>query len=119
MAALLNLYWLDGVVAIGIAIRIFYSAIEFFMQSYDVLLDKSMPEKEIDEIKETIKSYEKIDHIDKVTSKAVGNSFVVIIKVSVDGDMTVSESHDIVGKMKAEIMKQKNVYDVIVHVNPA
>ena len=118
MAALLNLYWLDGVVAIGIAIRIFYSAIEFFMQSYDVLLDKSMPEKEIDEIKETIKSYEKIDHIDKVTSKAVGNSFVVIIKVSVDGDMTVSESHDIVGKMKAEIMKQKNVYDVIVHVNP-
>ena len=118
MAALLNLYWLDGVVAIGIAIRIFYSAIEFFMQSYDVLLDKSMPEKEIDEIKETIKSYEKIDHIDKVTSKAVGNSFVVIIKVSVDGDMTVSESHDIVGKMKAEIMKQKNVYDVIVRVNP-
>ena len=88
------------------------------MQSYDVLLDKSMSEKEIEEIKEIIKAYEKIDHIDKVTSKAVGNSFVVIIKVSVDGKMTVSESHDIVGKMKAEVLKKKGVYDVIVHVNP-
>lgn len=117
-AALFDLYWLDGIVAIGIAIRICYSAIEFFKQSYDVLLDKSMPEKEIEEIKTTIKSYKEIDHIDKVTSKAVGNSFIVIIKVSVDGNMTVRESHDIVGKMKAEIMKQENVYDVVVHVNP-
>lgn len=54
-----------------------------------------------------------------MTSKAVGNSFIVIVKVSVDGNMTVKESHEIVGKLKAEILEQKNVYDVIVHVNPA
>ncbi len=118
IAAIFNLYWLDGVIAIGIAIRIFYSAIQFFIQSYDVLLDVSMTDEELDTIKNLIKKYEQIDHIDKITSKSVGNSFVVIIKVSVDGNMTVNESHDIVGKMKAEIMKQKNIYDVIVHVNP-
>ena len=117
-SAIVNLYWLDGLIAIIIAIRIFYTAIEFFVQSYNVLLDVSMKEDEIEKIKEIINSYEKIDHIDKVTSKAVGNSFIVIIKVSVDGGMTVKESHDIVGKMKAEVMKQKNIYDVIVHVNP-
>lgn len=119
LAALINLYWLDGVVAIVIAIRILYTAIEFFMQSYNVLLDVSMDEKEIEKIKEIIKTYKKIDHIDKVTSKAVGNSFIVIIKVSVDGNMTVNESHEIVGKLKSEILEQKNVYDVVVHVNPA
>ena len=78
-----------------------------------------MSEEEIGKIKDIIKTYEKIDHIDKVTSKAVGNSFIVIVKVSVDGNMTVNESHEIVGKLKAEILEQKNVYDVIVHVNPA
>ena len=119
LAALVNLYWLDGVVAIIIAIRILYTAIEFFMQSYNVLLDVSMTEEEIRKIEDIIKTYEKIDHIDKVTSKAVGNSFIVIVKVSVDGNMTVKESHEIVGKLKAEILEQKNVYDVIVHVNPA
>lgn len=118
LSALVNLYWLDGVVAIIIAIRIFVTAIEFFYQSYNVLLDVSMKEEEIEEIENIIKSYQEIDHIDKITSKAVGNSFIVIIKVSVDGKMTVQESHDIVGKMKAEILKEKNIYDVIVHVNP-
>ena len=117
-SALINIYWLDGVIAIIIAVRIFYTALEFFMQSYNVLLDVSMKEEDIEKIKNIITSYEKIDHIDKITSKAVGNSFIVIIKVSVDGNMTVRESHDIVGRMKAEVMKQKNVYDVIVHVNP-
>lgn len=118
LSALINIYWLDGVIAIIIAIRIFYTAIEFFMQSYTVLLDVSMKEDELEKIKGIINSYEKIDHIDKITSKAVGNSFIVIIKVSVDGNMTVKESHDIVGKMKAEVLKEKNIYDVIVHVNP-
>ena len=118
LASLANLYWLDGLVAIIIAIRIFATAIEFFKQSYNVLLDVSMKEDEIQKIKDIISSYEKIDHIDKITSKAVGNSFVVIIKVSIDGNMTVKESHDIVGKMKAEILEEKNIYDVIVHVNP-
>ena len=117
-SALINIYWLDGVIAIIIAVRIFYTALEFFMQSYNVLLDVSMKEEDIEKIKNIITSYEKIDHIDKITSKAVGNSFIVIIKVSVDGNMTVRESHDIVGRMKAEVMKQKNVYEVIVHVNP-
>lgn len=119
VSALVNLYWIDGVIAIVIAIRILYTAIEFFMQSYNVLLDVSMSENEIEEINKIIETYEKIDHIDKVTSKAVGNSFIVIVKVSVDGNMTVNESHEIVGKLKAEILELKNVYDVIVHVNPA
>lgn len=118
-AGLINLYWLDGVVAIIIAIRILYTAIEFFMQSYNVLLDVSMSEEEIKEISEIIKKYKKIDHIDKITSKAVGNSFIVIVKVSVDGNMTVSESHEVAGKLKADILCLKNVYDVVVHINPA
>lgn len=118
MAALVNLYWLDGVIAIIIAIKILLTAIEFFVQSYNVLMDVSMKELEIEKIKDIINSYKEIDHIDKITSKAVGNSFIVIIKVSVDGNMTVKESHNIVGKMKAEVMKEKNIYDVIVHVNP-
>lgn len=118
-AGLINLYWLDGVVAIIIAIRILYTAIEFFMQSYNVLLDVSMSEEEIKEISEIIKKYKKIDHIDKITSKAVGNSFIVIVKVSVDGNMTVSESHDVAGKLKADILCLKKVYDVVVHINPA
>lgn len=118
LAAIYRIYWLDGIVAIGIAIRIFYSAITFFVQSYSVLMDRAMDEKGIEKIKEIIQKYEKIDHIDKITSKATGKAFVVIIKVSVDGNMTVNESHQIAGRLKADVMQLPEVYDVVVHINP-
>ena len=118
IAAVFKVYWLDGIVAICIATRIFV-AVDFFVQSYTVLIDKSMDDSEIKEIEDVIKCYENIDHIDKITSKSTGKSFIVIVKVSVDGNMTVNESHKIAGKLKSDIMKLKNVYDVVVHINPA
>lgn len=118
IAAIFKIYWLDGIIAICIATRIFYVAIDFFVQSYTVLIDRSMDDVEIKEIESIIKTYKNIDHIDRITSKSTGKSFIVIVKVSVDGNMTVNESHQIAGKLKSDIMKLKNVYDVVVHINP-
>lgn len=118
IAALFNIYWLDGIVAVGIAIRICYVGIQFFIESYKVLMDTSMSEGEKEKIYDIVKAYGEIDHIDKVTSKSVGNKYIVIVKVSVDGNMTVNESHKIAGKLKADILKIKNIYDVVVHINP-
>lgn len=118
LATIYNVYFLDGVVAILIAFRIIYAAIDFFTQSYSVLIDKSMSDEDINKITEIIKTFEKIDHIDKITSKSTGKTFIVIIKVSVDGNMTVNESHEIAGKLKARVMELKDIYDVIVHINP-
>lgn len=118
IAAVFKIYWLDGIIAICIATRIFYVAIDFFVQSYTVLIDRSMDDVEIKEIESIIKTYKNIDHIDRITSKSTGKSFIVIVKVSVDGNMTVNESHQIAGKLKSDIMKLKNVYDVVVHINP-
>ena len=118
IAAVFKIYWLDGIIAICIATRIFYVAIDFFVQSYTVLIDRSMDDVEIKEIESIIKTYKNIDHIDRITSKSTGKSFIVIVKVSVDGNMTVNESHQIAGKLKSDIMKLKNVYDVVIHINP-
>lgn len=118
IASKFGIYWLDGVVAVGIAIRILYVAIEFFTQSYSVLIDRSIDEQSLNTIKKIIKKYDNIDHIDKITSKATGKAFIIVIKVSVDGNMTVNESHQIAGKLKSEVMELKDVYDVVVHINP-
>lgn len=114
-----GIYWVDGVVAIGISVKILFEAIKIFMESYNVLLDNSMSNEDIEGIKEIIKNHKEVDHLDKITSKSVGNKFIVIVKISIDGEMTVNQSHHIAGKLKAEIMEKKNIYDVVVHVNPA
>lgn len=117
--ALFGIFWVDGVIAVGIAVKILFEAMKIFMTSYNVLMDTAMDKNKIDEIKSIINSYDKIDHLDKITSKSVGNKFIVIIKISVDGNMTVNESHSVAGKLKADIMELKDIYDVVVHVNPA
>lgn len=118
IASKYNIYFLDGLIAIIIACKILIEAIKFFITSYTVLIDKSISEMELRKIDQIIHEIPEIDHIDKITSKAVGKSFVIIIKVSVDGNMTVNESHEIAGILKARVMELKDVYDVVVHINP-
>mgnify|MGYP003294681616 CR=1 FL=1 len=118
IAGFFNIFWLDGIVAIIIAVRIFIVAIGIFMDSYDVLMDKAISDEKMDQIVECIKEFEEVDHIDKITSKTVGKQFLIIVKVSVDGEMTVNASHIVAGKIKAKILEIKEIYDVIVHINP-
>jgi len=118
IAGFFNIYWLDGIVALIIAVRIFIVAVGIFLDSYDVLMDKSISQEEMEKIVEIVKTFEEVDHIDKITSKRVGKQFLIIVKVSVDGEMTVNKSHVIAGKIKAKILKIEDIYDVIVHINP-
>ena len=118
VAGYFQIFWLDGIVALIIAVRIFMVSLEIFLDSYNVLMDKSISNEKMEEVIEIVKSFEKIDHIDKITSKTVGKQFLIVIKVSVDGNMTVNESHNIAGKLKAKVLKLQDIYDVIVHINP-
>ena len=115
----LGIYWLDSIVGILISIWICYTGIKIFIEGYSVLMDKSINNKIIEEIENKIKTYNKIDHIDKITSKPVGNKYIIIIKLSIDGQMTINESHEIVSKLKYDILSINHIYDVIIHVNPA
>lgn len=118
IAGYFQIFWLDGIIALIIAVRIFFVSIEIFLDSYNVLMDQSISNEKMEEIIEIVKGIQKIDHIDKITSKTVGKQFLIVIKVSVDGNMTVKESHKIAGKLKAKVMKLQEIYDVIVHINP-
>lgn len=118
IAGFFGIYWLDGLIALIISVRIFIVSIGIFLDSYDVLMDKSISEDKMQKIVEIVKEFEEVDHIDKITSKTVGKQFLIIVKVSVDGEMTVNKSHIVAGKIKAKILELNDIYDVIVHINP-
>lgn len=118
VAGYFNIYWLDGIIALVISIRIFIISAGIFLDSYDVLMDKSISEDKMKQIVEFVKEFKEVDHIDKITSKTVGKQFLIIVKVSVDGEMTVNASHIVAGKIKAKILEINDIYDVIVHINP-
>lgn len=119
LCGIFNIYILDGIIGIAISILILYSGIKIILSSCKILMDESITEFNKSEIIEIINNYSQIDHIDKITSKPIGNKYIVIIKVSIDGNMTILESHNIVGQLKADLLHFDYIHDVIIHVNPA
>jgi cation diffusion facilitator family transporter len=114
-----NIYFIDGIVGILIAFWIAYTGISIFNQSYSVLMDTNIDIKLKKEMEKDILSIRGVDHLDSINSKPIGLSFVLIVKVSVDANMTVYEGHSVSARIKKILMEFDHIEDVIVHVNPA
>lgn len=114
-----GIYWFDGVVGIGISLWIAFTGVRIFRSSYYVLMDTNIDKVLKEDIEQTILSIRGVDHIDSISAKPIGINFIIIVKVSVNGEMTVNESHSIAADIKEKIKECKNVSDVVVHINPA
>lgn len=110
--------WVDGAVGICISIWIFYTGIKIFMSSFNVLMDTNINQSFKESTCKLVESIEGVDHVDSINAKPVGAGFIMIIKVSVDGEMSVNESHKIASEIKARVKDIKDVRDAVVHINP-
>lgn len=114
-----KIYFVDGIIGIGISIWIIYVGINIILESYKILMDTNISQKEQKEITKLVELEEDVMHVDSIISKPIGNKYIVILKVSMDGKMTLSQAHKICGVIKSKIIDNfKFVHDVIVHPNP-
>lgn len=114
-----HLYYVDAFVSILISFWIGYTGIRVWMESYHVLMDRTLDDQILNEMKQGIEAIDEVDHIDSVVARPIGVKFLMLIKVSVDGTMSVQAGHDVSDKVKALIMSYDEVADVIIHINPA
>lgn len=114
-----HFYTVDAIISILISFWIGYTGIQVWLASYHVLMDRTLDEKIVDEMKANIEAIPEVDHIDSVVARPIGVKFLMLVKVSVDGTMSVQEGHDVSDKVKALIMSYEEVSDVVIHINPA
>lgn len=118
LLTLFGVYWVDGVVGIGISIWIGYTGISIFLESYNVLMDISVDEKTKDFILDIINSYKDVKKIDSISSAPVGSQYIIFITVCLDGNLSTFESHGLANSIEESVSKLDNVYKTIVHVEP-
>lgn len=54
-----------------------------------------------------------------IIGKPVGEKYVIILKISMNKNLNVSNSHDIESVIKRRLIKENEyIEDVIIHVNP-
>ena len=118
MFLIVNIYWFDSVVGIGISIWIFYTGLKIFIESFNVLMDKSLNEEDRNKILDVLKKYPEIKKYNHLNTTPVGYKYLVSITIFVDGNMSTFESHDIADKLEDDLDKLDFVYLAIIHVNP-
>ena len=116
--SLLDIYWFDSVVSIGISIWIFYTGIKIFIESFNVLMDKSLDEKNSKKILELTSKYPEIQKVRHLNTTPVGYRYLVSLTIFVDGNLSTFESHRIADSLEKDLKKLDFVYLPIIHVNP-
>lgn len=114
-----GIYFLDGVVGIIISLWIMYTSIKLFIESYNVLMDKSISVETKNEVYEIIDRHKEIKKVIHFNSTPVGYKYQISFTIYIDGNMSTFDSHDIANKLEKEIIKEiDEIYLVIIHVNP-
>lgn len=116
--ALNGIYFIDGIVGIGIAAWICFTGIKIFIESYNVLMDISIDENTKDTILDLIHTYKDIQKIENLYSTPCGYKYIITLTIFVDGNMSTFDSHKLADNLEQDIKKLDNIFDVIIHVNP-
>ncbi len=118
LATLIGIHWLDGVVGIGISIWIAVTGFKIFMESYNVLMDKSLDEDTKDLILNIVRNYENVQNIEHFYSSPVGYQYIVVLTICVYGNMSTFDSHSLANNLEDEINRLDKIYDTTIHVEP-
>lgn len=117
--SLFDIYFIDSIVGMIIALWILITAITIFKESYDVLMDKSIDEETKQKVLELIGNHQEVKKIIHFTSAPVGYKYQISFTIYVDGHMSTFKSHKIANDLEKEIDKKiPEIYLTVIHVNP-
>jgi cation diffusion facilitator family transporter len=112
--------YFDPIAAIVVAVFIIRTGYELVIQSTRVLLDETLPDDELDEIRRCVREHrgDIITGYHKLRARRAGSRRHVDLHVVVDADLTITQAHDIAEHIEDDIRACIPNTDVLVHVEP-
>jgi len=90
-----------------------------FRESAHDLMDGSVPGDFIDALRTLAESVPRVDHVHEIRARRSGQYMIVDLKLEMDPEMTVKESHEVATGVKKLIFdRYPGVGDVMIHINP-
>lgn len=114
-----DLFWLDPVAAIGVALFIIKAAYDLTVQSARDLLDVHLPDAEVEWIRQCILDQNSVVRgFHDLRTRKAGHFRFVEFHLKVDPHMSVMDSHDITKVLKRKIKAQYPGTAVTIHIEP-
>jgi divalent metal cation (Fe/Co/Zn/Cd) transporter len=98
---------------------IFHIGWETFSNAAHDLMDAQPPEEMLVTVTRLAEGVAGVEHVHEIRGRRSGQYLIIDLKLEMDPDMTVKESHSIATEVKRTIFERfPNVGDVMIHINP-
>lgn len=117
--ARLGLPILEPIASLVICLFILKAAYDIFREAIDKLVDHSCDSYVEEELRRCAQEQPQVRGVDLIQTREFGNRIYVDIEISLDGNLTLTESHAIAEQVHDAIEKRfDKVKHIMVHVNP-
>ncbi|ANF61391.1 divalent metal cation transporter FieF [[Haemophilus] ducreyi] len=121
VAMLLNIYgfiYADAIFAIGIALYISINAFKMFWEAVQVLLDKALPEEDINQILTIVANQPQIIGIHDLLTRQAGAVRFIQLHLELEDHLSLLEAHTITDNLEQKILAAFSLSEVIIHQEP-
>jgi len=110
----------DPIAAIAVALLIIRTGYHLVVQSTKVLLDQTLPEEELEEIRRCVTEHrgDLIWGYHKLRARQAGSRRHIDLHITVDETLTVAAAHETAEHIAADIRECVPNADVLVHIEP-
>jgi cation diffusion facilitator family transporter len=109
----------DPLAGVVVSYFVFKLAYGMGRESIGILMEQNVPTHELTKFAEIITAIPEVKRIDRLRAREHGHYIIVDIRVSVPGELTIKQGHDISRRMKKAIIEaHPEVEEVLIHLNP-
>lgn len=110
---------LDPIATLIICLFILKAAFDIFKDGINKMVDTSISNKVLDDIRKEVMDIKGVKDIDLLKSRQFGNKCYIDLEIAVKGTLTLIEAHNIAANVHSNIEKKfPDVKHCMVHVNP-
>lgn len=110
---------LDPIAAVVVSFFIIKAGYDIIKPAINELLEASLPKEQTDEITEIIRSVAGVKGLHNLRTRKIGNAIAIDVHVKMDGDLRLTEAHEIASRIEKAIRDHYGVESMInVHMEP-
>ncbi|MBA7847200.1 cation transporter [Klebsiella sp. RHBSTW-00484] len=110
--------WLDPVAALVVGVLVTRMGYSFAIDSLHDLMDRAVDSDTEQQIQTTILATPGVIALHDLKTRRAGDLILVDVHVEVAGNLSVVEGHDIALSARSRVLKNHNVLNMMVHVDP-
>lgn len=114
-----SLFWIDPIVALGIAIIIILTAVGIIREASSVLLDSSPDAEAMEKMKDIVLQQNGVKGVGNMRARSISaENYLVDIDILLDPKISIEEGHTIATNVENALIKDCPISYIQVHIEP-